>query len=343
VIQSSLPASLTKLIVADPTMRAPPIVKANPRIDCFATSVQEIKKNYPAAIFNGHEQNCIRPATEPNTFLRRELETPRLNAIHDHLWLAGLPTAARPLHRQRLLGRNVLITENPDEHLVWFETQISIKPLPDYLLCYDYWNEHLCTDENLFQSACGMLLSYAWLICYESDLDIAKDIGLMPKDIKWSSWTMFLGVFLNNINLVTLRNVNKRYNYGELRLSRLNAIYRLMPPAYSLRNLIRGYRTGSTWYDVFFKRHFGWLFAVFATFSVLLSALQVGLATSILQTNAPFQTIAYDFTIVSLVIVSVGVILIFVTWVVLFWYHLLSSWRYNKATKRKRGRGTNCP
>jgi hypothetical protein len=34
------------------------------------------------------------------------------------MWLAGLPRPAGPLHRQKLLQRQILITENPDEHLV---------------------------------------------------------------------------------------------------------------------------------------------------------------------------------------------------------------------------------
>ena len=53
----------------------------------------------------------------------------------------------------------------------------------------------------------------------------------------------------------------------------LNTIYKLMPPAHSLRNLIRGYnKAGSTWYNAFFGRHFKWTLAVFAVLSVLLFA-----------------------------------------------------------------------
>ena len=52
----------------------------------------------------------------------------------------------------------------------------------------------------------------------------------MSKDIEWSDWIKFLEAFLNMINLETLGNVNMRYQYGELRLTRLNTIYRLLPP-----------------------------------------------------------------------------------------------------------------
>jgi hypothetical protein len=281
----------------------------------------------------------VRPNRCPADYVALDLKTPRLNAIHHHLWLAGLPHAARPLHRQRLLGRSILVTEDPDEHLVWFEAQIFVKPLPKYLLDYDYWNTHLCSDEDLHQSACGLLLSYAWLVCHNSDLVIAQETGLLSKDIPWSDWAQFLDIFLDNINLDTLSDVSKRYKYGELRLGRLNTIYRLVPPAYSLRNLIRGYIAGSTWYNAFFRRHFKWALAMFAVLSVLLSALQVGLATSVLQNNHNFQRASYGLTVAALVAVAASAVTVLVVWLVLFWYHLLSSWWYDRKIKHRRRAG----
>jgi hypothetical protein len=72
-----------------------------------------------------HGSQLLRPNKDISTCLALDLKTPRLNAIHQHLWLAGLPNAARPLHGQKLLGRNIAVTEDPDEHLVWFETHRS--------------------------------------------------------------------------------------------------------------------------------------------------------------------------------------------------------------------------
>jgi hypothetical protein len=292
---------------------------------------------FPAIVY--HRNHFVRPNRCPTDYIALDLKTPRLDAIHHHLWLAGLPNPARPLHRQRLLGRSILVTEDPDEHLVWFEAQIFVKPLPEYLLDYNYWNTHLCSDEDLHKSACGLLMSYAWLVCHESDLVIAQEIGLLSKDIAQSDWVEFLDIFLDNINLDTLNHVSKRYKYGELRLSRLNTIYRLMPPAHSLRNLIRGYRAGSTWYDAFFGRHFKWTLAVFAVLSVLLSALQVGLATSVLQNNYDFQRASYGLTIAALVAVAASAVTVLVVWLVLFWYHLLSCWWYDRNIQHRRRAG----
>ncbi|KAF5846942.1 hypothetical protein GGP41_003226 [Bipolaris sorokiniana] len=272
----------------------------------------------------------------PSSALALELKTPRLNNIHRHLWLAGRPTAARPLHRQKLLGRTILITEDPNEHLVWFEDQVFIKPLPDFLLDWQSWNNDLCLDRELHEAASGFLLSYAWLVRHKSDLEIAKEAGLLSKDIAWSGWVEFIDTFLNNIDCQTLSDVDQRYKYGELRLSRLNSIYRLLPPKYSFRNLIGGYQSRSKWYQAFFDRHFKWMLAVFAILSVVLSALQVGLATTTLQGNEPFQSASYGFTITSLVAVVASVAVVFLVWLGLFCYYLLATWLTDRAVNRSR-------
>jgi hypothetical protein len=44
-------------------------------------------------------------------------------------------------------------------------------------------------------------------------------------------------------------------------------------------------------YSAFFGRHFKWMLAVFAILSVFLSALQVGLATPMLQDGGEFQRV----------------------------------------------------
>ncbi|KAF1968884.1 hypothetical protein BU23DRAFT_582986 [Bimuria novae-zelandiae CBS 107.79] len=328
---ASVPASKTL---------TPPVSKANP-LAAVASTLHNSGVLHPAITFEG--EKVLRPNRDPYTYLVKELKTPRLNAIYQHLWLAGLPNAARPLHRQGLLGRSIVITEDPDEHIVWFETYIFIKPLPDFLFDWNFWNNNLCSDQELHEAACGLLLSYSWLVRHKSDLDVAKESGLLSKDMEWSKWVEFLDAFLDNINCDTLSGVNRRYKYGELRLSRLNAIYRLAPPTYSLRNLVRGYRNRSTWYRAFFERHFKWMLAVFAILSVILSALQVGLATTVLQGNGRFQSASYGFTIASLVAVVASVIVVCFVWLGLFCYHLFATWQNDRAVNRLRLAGVSSP
>lgn len=317
---------------------APPISKNGPL--GASSTTHKFKSFHPAITF---QDQFTRPSRDISTYLALDLNTPKLNHIHQHLWLAGLPNAARPLHRQKLLGRSILVTEDTDEHLVWFEAQIFIKPLPDFLLDYDYWNDNICSDQGLHKSACGLLLSYAWLVRHKSDLDIAIESGLLPKNMEWMNWVEFMDHFLDNIDFGTLSQVNQRYKYGELRLSRLNTIYRVIPPAYSIKNFVRGYRSGSTWYNAFFERHFKWILVVFAVLSVFLSALQVGLATPKLQGSGPFQKISYGFVLASLFSVVASIALVFLLWLGLFWYHLLTTRWYNKAVDRRRQNGVLRP
>jgi uncharacterized membrane protein len=267
-------------------------------------------------------------------YLDLELRTPKLDQIHNHLWLAGLPRCARSLHRQKLLGRIILITEDVNEHLVWVEERFFVKPLPKYLFSFEFWRDNLCADVELHKSACGLLLSYAWLVCQESDFRIAIELGLLPKEVEWQKWTTLIADFLSRMDLHSLKDVSDRYKYGELRLTRLTKIYRLL--LLSPKHLVYGYMSASTWYKSFFSRNFAWLLAVFAYLTIILSALQVGLATSVLEGSEAFQSASYGFAVTSVVAVAVSVLAIFLVWLFLFVYHLFSAWRYDRHVSRKR-------
>ncbi|ORY16016.1 hypothetical protein BCR34DRAFT_558010 [Clohesyomyces aquaticus] len=275
-----------------------------------------------------HDSNLVRLKEDSKKWLQIELCVPKLNRLHSRLWLAGLQRPARALHRQRLMSREICMTESPDEHLVWYESHIFIKPLPDYLLSHEFWEKQLNADEELHRCATGLLLSYAWLVSHVSDFRIAKELGLLPESISWDEWYEFMDAFLD-----TNAPVNKRYQYGELRLSRLNLLHRLSAP-FSTRQLVFGYMPMATWYQAFFKRNFSWILAVFVCVSVILSALQVGLATERLQKYQGFQNASYGFAVTSIIGVLVSLVLVFLVWGFLFSYHVLSRfWLHRHAAK----------
>ena len=207
---------------------------------------------------------------------------------------------ARPLHRQAMMDRDITVTEQVDLHLVWSHSKIFIKPLPTYLLDIAFWEENLCCDKELHESACGFLLSYAWLISRESDFQIAsrddQPPRLLPEGLSWPQWVTFMEDFLHGIDLdASIRlGFGRRYEFGELRANRLNMIYRLAP-ALRFRYFIRGYYFGYNRYDVFFRRNFAWLIVVFACLTIVLTAMQVGLATSDLSKDHKFQAASYGF------------------------------------------------
>ena len=84
----------------------------------------------------------------------------------------------------------------------------------------------------------------------------------------------------------------------------------------------------STWYQEYFKTHFAWLIAVFAYFTVVLSAMQVGLATNRLKQNVGFQRASFGITVLSIVTVAVMVAAILLIWGFLFAYSVTSTRKF---------------
>lgn len=295
-----------------------------------------IRYTLPATI--RHRNTLARVKDDPDIYHTTELRTSRLDEIRSYLWLAGLPNCARPLHRQRLLGREIVITEDPNEHLIWHRTRIFIKPLPIFLLDLDCWTRKICKSRQLHEAACGLLLSYAWLVGHESDLRIAHEKGLLPEFIDFTTWTELINEFLENIHLQSLSGVSPRYQYGELRLSRLNKIYRVT--RFTWRDSVRGYMSTSTWCQDFVNRNFAWLLAVFAFMSVALSAMQVVLAGT--SHGKAFENACYGFSIAVLFLVAGTVLVVFLIWAILFVYYLHSARMNNRRVMQERKDSIDC-
>jgi hypothetical protein len=184
--------------------------------------------------FLSRDHKLQRTSAEIDTFVKEDLNLDRLNNIHGWLWLVGRLEAARPLHGQLMRKRTIIVTEQMDLHLTWNDSSLYIKPLPAYLLCTKFWKDYLCEDPVLHERACGFLLSYSWLICYNSDFLIAtkgdKAPYLIPSIITWSTGQSFIEEFLDALDSEHAKiKVNRRYEFGELRLARLNQICRFAP------------------------------------------------------------------------------------------------------------------
>jgi len=295
------------------------------------------KSRPPFPPFQG--SSGFNPQRPVSTILDLDLRTPALDKIYAHLWLAGLPKAARPAHRQVLLGRTIVVTENPNEHLVWNATRIFIKPLPEYLLSHDFWTTEgsaLLRDRPLYQSACGFLLSYCWLICTKPDLAIAQDVRLVPPSVTWEEWVLFVTDLLTSIDPETLDTVSKRYHFGELRLSRLNLIYRFAPSMFSSQNFMRGYMSEPLWTKAFLERNFAWLFSVFGFVTIVAGSMQVGLGTDSLHGSGKFQRASVGFTVASLIGVIASVLLVSVVWGFLTVYHVMRAKENLKIVRKRR-------
>lgn len=209
-------------------------------------------------------------------FLENEFCSKDLERFAPHLWIMSTYSGANinALHRQRVKGREIIVTEEPRLHLVWIRNQIFIKPLPRYLLSHTFWDVFLGTKlgrrrERISRAARGFLRTYFYLIQHESDFVIAKQdqLRLIPSEIEWSRFCFLL----SEIHHIQDADVSERYHYGELRLSRLN----LYAPFF-LRKFYFEQVYGQ--YGEHFARLYGPVLFIFAIVSTILNGMQVGLA-----------------------------------------------------------------
>jgi hypothetical protein len=259
--------------------------------------------------------HIVVPQADAN-FLSDELLVKKLNAVQDWLWMCGRPMPPRALHHQVVISREITITENPELHLIWSKNRLFLKPLPPWLLDPDIWASYLLRDSDLARCARGFLYSYTALIAYESDFNLAREKGLLPPSLTWVGWKCLVREVLHNHNMAL---VNPRYWYGELRLSRLNKIYRLRKGF-----IFRGYSkvAAHTVYVDLISDNFGVLATLLGYVVIVLTSLQVGLGTDKLTENTAFQNFSYGFTVFSIiapVIAGTGILLVVLVMVISNW------------------------
>ncbi|KAL6918497.1 hypothetical protein ACHAP8_009910 [Fusarium lateritium] len=264
--------------------------------------------------------------------LDEELNLDRLTRIHDWLWIAGRPRPPHPLHEHCMISRKIIITEKLDLHLVWDTGYIFIKPLSRFLLEPCFWKEFLscdnlgtrCNCKDLRERALGFLNSYAALITYESDFHIAKEMRLIPEEVDWMVWRIAVRELMNSSPMYN--SIDRRFLYGELRLSRLDKIY------FFWETPLQGYMTHWYQYSTFFRDNFALLASSTVLVALVLTAMQVGLATEALQSDSAFQSASYGFTVFSILgpLAAVGLFL------VVFCCVFIGNWATARSYQRKR-------
>ncbi|KAM0798677.1 hypothetical protein BDR22DRAFT_881600 [Usnea florida] len=308
----------------------------------------------PASYRTGEDGSDVVAASLDDTAcIKKELNLERLHSIMKWMWVVGRPMPPRALHYQLLLSRDIFLTERMDMHLVWTTDRIFLKPIPRFLLEPKIWRAkshsksvNKCNG-GLRVCALGFLFSYAALIAHESDFHIAKEKHLLPEQVTWSAWVALVKQ-LDTKNIYD--KIDERFKYGELRLSRLNNIYRLT--RWPL--LLKPYMSRWHQYGDFFHDNFTWLASTTVYIVVVLTAMQVGLAADRLKSNRSFQSASYGFTVFSILGPLVAAVLITVAFLVLFVHNGRATLRFWKkrslkvqlwepATKKSREVATNAP
>ncbi|KAM3069268.1 hypothetical protein ACMFMG_010776 [Clarireedia jacksonii] len=263
--------------------------------------------------------STVAGADATRTRYKKEYCQQRLNEIHSHLWSAGKKKNINALHHQKVLCRDVILSERFDLHLVWFDRIIYIKPLPISFLNYSFISTVVLPDETLYGNVVGFLYSYMALIQHASDLSIAHELNLVSKKVEWNLWrnfrTAFLGYF--SPNLVPGIRMNRRFDYGELRLARLNHIYRL-----TFRGL--KYFTTHREYTSYLQEYTAAGLILFAFVTVALTAMQVvvgvdRVSQALIETSYWFSVavlfvVAIFGLVVSVILITLGSILSWYGW-----------------------------
>ncbi len=247
----------------------------------IAQAVQETTshKQMGFSPLRGHPRINTQDARLMLDFLEGEFCSQDAEGLSPYLWVMSMqsPANVSPLHRQRVKQREVVVTEDPKLHLVWFHNRIFIKPLPEYLCDLDFLNNLPPTEtkdqqqrqERIRKAAKGYLRTWVFLVRHKSDFRIAQEppLQLLPPDMTWEKFCHFAA----SLHEIHNHDVSERYHYGEIRLSRLNFYCKIF-----LRK--RFYQRMYPQYGDYFGRFFPPLLFILGTLSVFLSALQVVMA-----------------------------------------------------------------
>ncbi|KAI9720940.1 MAG: hypothetical protein M1828_005510 [Chrysothrix sp. TS-e1954] len=308
------------------------------------TSDDQLDDLLPATYRGGFFNDRVMVASPSLACLEADLLVEKLNALHSSLWYVGRPMPPRPLHHQEVIRRRIVITEQMALHLVWTrQHRIFLKPVPRYLLSLEFWTRHiLCpsqasTDalgcgstsledcerrQKLVGCALGFLFSYTALIAHESDFRIACDRGLLPEGVSWSAWKTLSRDLLRRHDY---GSVNRRFRYGELRLSRLDEVCRYK------HGQLGGYASTDKYrlYIDFFQDNLGKIASVLGYVVVVLEALQVGIAA---RYDRTFVDFAWGFAIFAIIAPVSLLLIVVLAFLIAYW----ANWRATKHYHRKR-------
>ncbi|KAK5125181.1 hypothetical protein LTR85_000857 [Meristemomyces frigidus] len=263
-----------------------------------------------------------------DTFLDHDLSVERIDVILRHLWLVGRPYPPRPLSVQNVLNRTTVPTNDAWFHAVWAPGKIFLKPLPRYALSDPFYERYLKPGKP-HALALGFIFTYLALVPTELDFALAQKDHLLPPDYQWHKWKALVSRILTDYPDNTIYPyIHRRYVYGELRHDRLNNIYR-----YFRHDWLHGFSPlmGASSYGEFLTKHLGSIVSATAYIILVLTAMQVVLATGIYPHGA-FAKASYVFAVFAIVAPLFAIAFVVGALIVM----LIANWSRTTASKRKR-------
>lgn len=293
--------------------------ESTPEKDNGRDFLELLHRGLPAA-YKTRNYDMVSPRRGLSAYIEHELSLGALERITRHLGFAGYIYPSRPLHTQEGLGWRRVITERMDLHLV-LETsgkRLYMKPIPAVLLIPQFWTEYLscarscacpttasspfrvgelprgcCPQRRMRMTALGFLFSYVALISYESDFRIAQAAHLLPSAVDWPQWQSL--VYQLDTETIYSR-IHPRFLYGELRLLHLDLL--LMATG---QRLIPGFAGRWNQYSSFVQGNIAYIATAAVFTGLILTAMQVGLATNRLSRSEPFHAASYGFAVFSVI------------------------------------------
>lgn len=263
-------------------------------------------------------------------FLESEYCSTDLDCMAGKLWWMSKQdhTNMSPLHRQRVKGRNIVVTEDPRLHLVWIQDRMFVKPLPRYLSSSAFWQKHMGLRDaseasrartlHIRKAALGFLRTYYFLVKTEYDFRIAQDpnLQLLPADITWEQFCFFSTSFVD----IKDRDVSGRYAYGELRLTRLN----FYAPLLLGKGTFQRVEYQSTTY---FARFYGPILFLIGMTSIILNGFQIIVGVEQAKPTEHSDA-SFDVALWYSILVVVFFCLLFVGLVTLYVYRQVKEWNF---------------
>ncbi|KAI0438195.1 hypothetical protein F4803DRAFT_535897 [Xylaria telfairii] len=236
--------------------------------------------------------------------LRKMYLTPELDQMAPYLRFIATPRSSHvfPLHFQAARGRKVIGNEYHRLHLVWYDDRYFVKPIAPYLFSAAFWEWIAEADMDVYRAAAGFMRTYTLLVRSESDYHLMRsdELSLLPFSMRETTTFEQFVEFMAGFRELSDDEVSARYSYGELRLSRLNWLVRFRGAKMTYFHVHGQWRP-------YFMDLLAPLVAAFATLSLILSAMQVGLAVQSLsddKTSQAYMAVCSWFSVIVLVLTT---------------------------------------
>ncbi|KIW01796.1 uncharacterized protein PV09_06652 [Verruconis gallopava] len=261
----------------------PPSAQLCDDLEFIAKELGLRNKNFRRPRLPGRPQIELYNTARVVEYCSEELCTPEFDSLaRGRLSIRLCNEKQHSLSEYAVLSRSIVVTENPKLHCVWDDDKMFIKPIPPYLASHAFWHflsvpqAAGSSHRDLVAAANGFLRSYSTLITHPSDFHIARKHHLIPEDWDFDALVLFLQHFADLPDSA----VTPRYTLGEMQLQTLNR-------ASCFRHRKLYLRIHRNRYNAYFTRFYAPTLFVFATFSVVLSAMQVAIAVR--QSEAPID------------------------------------------------------